>query len=381
MSSYSCHTYIMHGININTIDASTVKLHAWQTWGDMPSVKRASIEANADDVLRWMEGMKIPLWFEETDIIPGVDNETSRVSTMYFGNPTCSPIVIQFNRTIMLDYDEENPEESTNELVDFCTDFEVFYREGEGNDVCEEFIGFVLNNQLENIDIGRFFMVSAGPAGFYLTPTKVSDMEVDIELHYGDSFIGKHENILKSIVEGNKGIYLFHGEPGTGKTTYLRYLISQVSKHKNIIYLPSYMMWNISNPEFITFLQANKGAVLVLEDAEAVLQKRDGQYNDQAVSNILNISDGLLNDATGMQIIATFNANKTQLDPAIMRAGRMINEHEFVALDADTATKLSKHIGKNVSYDKHVTLAEVYNGEPDKKHKKKKRVGLNNHIS
>src|SRR5574343_136850 len=150
----------MHGININKIDASTVKLYAWHTWDSMPSVKKTSIEANANDVLQWMEDMKISFWFEETDIIPGVDNETSRVSTMYFGNPSNSSIVIQFTRTIMLDYDEENPEESTNELVDFCTDFEVIYKEGVGNTLCDKFIDFVLNNQLENIDICRFFMVS-----------------------------------------------------------------------------------------------------------------------------------------------------------------------------------------------------------------------------
>ena len=81
---------------------------------------------------------------------------------------------------------------------------------------------------------------------------------------------------------------------------------------------------------------------------------------NQAVSNILNISDGLLNDHMDMQIIATFNATKDIIDGALLRKGRLMVNYQFKKLSPTEATKLSEYIGLNKKYTESKTLAEIY---------------------
>ena len=79
------------------------------------------------------------------------------------------------------------------------------------------------------------------------------------------------------------------------------------------------------------------------------------------ITNILNISDGLLNDHMDMQIIATFNTGKKNvIDDALLRKGRLMVDYKFKKLTAKQATKLSKHIGQNKEYTEPKSLAEIY---------------------
>lgn len=142
-------------------------------------------------------------------------------------------------------------------------------------------------------------------------------------------------------------------------TTLIRKLIYEISDEKTVIYIPSYFMWDITNPELISFISRYKNSILLLEDAEMILTSAQEDRN-QAVSNILNISDGLLNDHMEMQIIATFNVSKNIIDEALLRKGRLMVDYKFKKLSAVQATKLSKYIGLNKEYTEPKSLAEVY---------------------
>lgn len=142
-------------------------------------------------------------------------------------------------------------------------------------------------------------------------------------------------------------------------TTYLRKLVSELAEEKTIIYVPSYFMWDIANPEMISFISKFKNSILLLEDAECILTSNQDERS-QAVTNILNISDGLLNDHMDMQIIATFNVERKVIDEALLRKGRLMVDYKFKKLTAAQATKLSKHIGLNKEYSEPKSLAEIY---------------------
>jgi len=142
-------------------------------------------------------------------------------------------------------------------------------------------------------------------------------------------------------------------------TMLCRKLVAELAGDKTIIYVPSYFMFDIANPELISFISKFRNSILLLEDAEMILTSSQDERN-QAVSNILNISDGLLNDHMDMQIIATFNVNRKVLDGALLRKGRLMVDYKFKKLTAVQATKLSKHIGLNKKYSEAKTLAEIY---------------------
>lgn len=217
----------------------------------------------------------------------------------------------------------------------------------------ESYINFICRNQ----------------DGFYTHEFEISD-GIDFTSifdNYEDEFKTKFSDIVLSKLSDdnyNKGIVLLHGAPGTGKTTYLRYLLSKVKK--TVMYLPPEMGHSLSDPSFITFLMGNPNSILCIEDAENIIKTREAGGN-QAVSNILNITDGILGSALKYQVICTFNANFTEIDSALTRKGRMIGEYEFKALsESKTKSLVEKLYGEGTRpISKEMTLAEIHSMKED----------------
>ena len=134
----------------------------------------------------------------------------------------------------------------------------------------------------------------------------------------------------------------------------------------------------ISNPEFIPFMSKFKDCVLVLEDCEKLLSHRDnGNPNANALSNLLNLGDGLLSDAFSINILCTFNANLQKIDDALLRKGRLIARYEFKELEIPKAQQLADKLEKNIRVEKPMTLTDIYNAESMKfENKKGNRIGF-----
>jgi len=189
----------------------------------------------------------------------------------------------------------------------------------------------------------------------------IKPTDLDIDLFYNDDFKIVDALIKERLAkENDKGIVLLHGLPGTGKTTYLRYLIGSLKK--KVMFVSPSVAGNLMNPEFMDLLLDNPNAVLVIEDAENIIMDR--KYSSHSsVSNLLNISDGLLSDCLNVQIICTFNSEIGLVDNALLRKGRLIARYEFGKLSIDKARKLIDHLDLNIKMNKPMTLAEITNPE------------------
>jgi len=117
----------------------------------------------------------------------------------------------------------------------------------------------------------------------------IKDPNIDFESNYNEDFKEVDSIILERLNEENgKGLVMLYGNPGTGKTSYIRRIINNVKKR--VLYLPPDMATELSNPGLVPFLTDIPNSLLIVEDAENVLLKRQGQHN-QAISNILNLSE------------------------------------------------------------------------------------------
>jgi hypothetical protein len=184
---------------------------------------------------------------------------------------------------------------------------------------------------------------------------------MDLELNYGTDFKRVHDVIVDKLNETNgKGIILLHGDPGTGKTSYIKHLTSLI-KEKDILFIPPSMAEMLSEPSIIPFLMDHKNSILIIEDAERVISDREGNGSPAGVSNILNLTDGILGDCLSIQIVATFNMKREKIDQALLRKGRLIAEHKFGKLSIEDSNNLLKYLEKDHEVSESMSLADIYN--------------------
>jgi hypothetical protein len=244
----------------------------------------------------------------------------------------------------------------------FLVEFDDHYCEILHNNEQPEFLGeidllvgqFKEKQRREPLEMN---LIVRSSRGFELRSMEIKRTKLDLDLFYQDDFKETDELIRKRLrKKKDKGIVLLHGLPGTGKTTYLRYLIGRIKKR--ILFVPSDVASDMLNPDFIKLLIDNPDTVLIIEDAENIIMDRKIK-SGSSVSNLLNISDGLLADCLNVQLICTFNSPLTMIDSALLRKGRLIAKYEFGKLGVARSQKLSNHLGFNTTITKPMAIAEI----------------------
>lgn len=226
---------------------------------------------------------------------------------------------------------------------------------------------------------GKIHLLKSTSYGFETEAFELGKPTIDLDLNYGKDFGKLHKNIVDTVRGNNDNkakLVLLHGLPGTGKTTYLKYLAHELGK--KVLFLPPIMAESIVNPDFIPFLMENKDCVLIIEDAEKVIGDRNNSGSSVGVSNLLNLSDGILGDILNIHIIATFNMDKEKIDSALLRKGRLIAEHKFGKLSLEDTKTLLNKLNKKTEATEGLTLAEIYNidNQQDKSEEERPTIGF-----
>lgn len=242
-------------------------------------------------------------------------------------------------------------------LKDFLKDVLQFYR------ICDS----IDNNTIYTISFSSSY-------GYDLIKSTIKDNnKFAITDIYNDDFQEEDKIIRNFIKEENKsGLVILHGEKGTGKTSYIRKLIS-LNPDKRFIFVPSGLLNLIGSPDFSSFLLSLQNSIFILEDCENIIQDRKSAGSkDSSISLLLNLSDGLLSDILSIKIICTFNEDIKNIDDALLRKGRLISKYEFKPLNRYKAINLLKMLFgekfvddclNNNLINGDMTLADIFNFE------------------
>ena len=132
--------------------------------------------------------------------------------------------------------------------------------------------------------------------------------------------------------------YLFHGPPGTGKSSLIRALASELLLDIATLDVGRATMTDDDLREAL--ISAPKGSLIAIEDVDAVFTQRDGGEKRSGVSfsGLLNAIDGIAAQE-GRALIMTTN-HKEKLDPALIRPGRADVHTELGLVNAKTARRL-----------------------------------------
>ena len=197
--------------------------------------------------------------------------------------------------------------------------------------------------------------------GLEIKTHSIKPYRIDFETMYNNDFLEVHTRVKNALTNDNKGVVLFHGIAGSGKTNYIKWLTSQIP-NKKFIFVPTTMIGSLTDPAFISLLIGNKNSVLVLEDCENYIAERTSfNSNTDVVSSILNIADGMLSDVLECQLICTFNSDISKIDSALLRKGRLIAEYKFKELTVEKCNKYLQSTDRDFRVDKPYSLAELTN--------------------
>jgi hypothetical protein len=237
---------------------------------------------------------------------------------------------------------------------------DVYFKPGSPLPI-SDFEPFLYEEKLENI-IHAIFRDDHGGVRFEPFETELPE-KFSVDDYYPEGFDQFNERMVESLKMNEAGLYLLHGEPGTGKTTYIKYLASQTDR--DMIYLPVALIDSLSDPSFLPILLKKKHSILVIEDAEKALLSRDGGPASSLVSSILNLTDGIMGNVFNISIIATYNSPRQDIDKALLRKGRIKGEYKFAKLPIKQCQKILDDNRINFTATEPMTLAEIFNTDSD----------------
>lgn len=215
-------------------------------------------------------------------------------------------------------------------------------------------------------DSNIYWRICASQDGYYLDKGRIKcPKNFDVKKLYNDSFLPENEKIQKFIADEDKsGLVVLHGEKGSGKSSYIKYLTSKYPNRKFVFVQPSFITL-LGEPVFGSFLVSLNNHVIVLEDCENAIKDRKQNASASAVSLLLNMTDGILSDDLGIKFICTFNDEMKNIDPALLRKGRLISKYEFKPLDVEKTNALLKERGIDEVVNKPMTLADIFHYEDE----------------
>ncbi len=204
---------------------------------------------------------------------------------------------------------------------------------------------------------------------YYLTPLGEIDHPLERE-NYTNKVLVEYDRALEDLKSDTPSgrLIILDGEAGTGKSFLVRGIISAMTGL--FIYIPSSVAGQITGPDMIPLIMREKEKnipiILLMEDADSSLATRQ-MDNVGKLSDLLNMSDGILGETADIRIIATTNSKQSEIDKAVIRPGRL---SEYIHLDflteehaLDIFMRLTETNSMSIPaalVSKKITLADVY---------------------
>lgn len=242
---------------------------------------------------------------------------------------------------------------TAGEAEALMTEFTTHYRHDLSRVAKQARIG-MLNYSCDNLTVERIPIT-----------TEQTVPREQVDLYYGDGITTWLDDWVQVLNARRYGLTVLTGPPGTGKTTLIRSLAQWLAATHVFYFMPAARFAEVQSGEIVAFWASqNRNSklrkILILEDAESVLLRR-ADDNREKVATLLNLTDGMLGDALGLHVVCTLNSDLTDLDPALLRPGRLVAHRDFQLLSGEEASRLAATLGKPAPQGERVSLAEFFN--------------------
>jgi hypothetical protein len=245
-----------------------------------------------------------------------------------------------------------------------------------------------IDNNEKSIQV-KFVMFRMGTTAIYDKTINLKD-DLSCPALYPEDIPEKE--MIEFLKSDESGIIILHGVPGGGKSTYIKHLILE---YPEILFhlvdggtvdkLDQFKKAIIENSVSRKITRGTdpdkrKHKAYIIEDCEKILAPRNGIQGNAGMSDLLNLSDGIIGDLSGCKFILTFNSGKN-IDPAVLRKGRTKFMYEFKPIKGPRLEELRKLAGikelRPGDKEKGLTLAEIFNYGGKEYEKTGTKIGFN----
>lgn len=171
--------------------------------------------------------------------------------------------------------------------------------------------------------------------------SKLPLIDGNLKKYYNSDVYKDTKYIFKEIKKSNKGLSIFFGERGTGKTTLVSHFLSK--SEKRVIWIPISLIEQIMFSDFNNFLLSNKDSIIVIDDSENFFTMSN-QKSGIHTNCLIQLVDGYFSDTLNLNIILLLNTEESFIDENLFNCNNLIGAVEFGDLEDYKIEKLKEEL-------------------------------------